>query len=321
MKRRDSKFSSIFGFAQGTIYHIIFKNKSEISSQKLKNNIENILKDIDMSLSIYKESSIVSKINRNEDVTPDTYFIEVFKKSKEIYVLTGGAFDVTVGSMVNAWGFGPEDRNRISEIKQDSFREFAGMRKIDLVNGKIIKDEPWIQLDFNAIAKGYAVDVLSLYMDEQKIDSYLVEIGGEVRTRGSKSGSYWRIGIDKPVDNNIIPGNNTQTVIRIKNKSLATSGNYRKFYNKNGIKYSHTIDPRTGCPVSTSLLSTTVIGDNCASADAIATACMVMDKDKAITFLRNNPQFEAFLIVLDERGNPGTWVTENIKNYISENYG
>lgn len=316
MEHRDYLFSDFNGFAQGTTYRIIYKDIGKIHPMELKNNIENILYDFDMSLSLYQDSSVVSRINRNEDVIPDAYFIKVFQRAKEIYALTGGAFDATIGPLVKAWGFGPDAQKNFTETKRDSLTKLIGMEKIELMNGQIVKSDPKIMLDFNAIAKGYAVDVISGFLDDQEIDSYLVEIGGEVRTRGDKDGSYWRIGIDRPEDNNMIPGNNTQAVIRIRDRSLATSGNYRKFFVENSIKYSHTINPRTGYPIRNSLLSVTILADDCASADGIATACMVMGKDKAIEFMRNNPHLDAYIIFLGKAGNFQSCFTDNLKNKL-----
>jgi thiamine biosynthesis lipoprotein len=173
-------------------------------------------------------------------------------------------------------------------------------------------------LDFNAIAQGYSVDVISKYFEGLGIESFLVEIGGEVRVKEDKGGVRWRIGIDRPFDNNMMPGNDLEAIINLKDQSLATSGNYRKFYVENGIKYSHTIDPKTGYPAKNQLLSATIIASECGTADGVATACMVMGKDKTIEFLDKHPEFEAYLIYSDENGNFKTWASEKLKKFISE---
>jgi thiamine biosynthesis lipoprotein len=175
-----------------------------------------------------------------------------------------------------------------------------------------------MNLDFNAIAQGYSVDIISDFFNSKGIKSFLVEIGGEVRVKGDKQGVLWRIGIDRPVDDNNLPGNDLQAVISLKDRSLATSGNYRKFYVENGIKYSHTIDPRTGYPARNQLLSATIVANDCATADGIATACMVIGKEKTIEFLGFHPEFDAFLVYSDDSGNYQTWTTENLKRFISE---
>ena len=191
------------------------------------------------------------------------------------------------------------------------------MEKVSLINGQLVKSDPNISLDFNAIAQGFSVDVICRYFDKLKIKSYLVEIGGEVRVKGDKAGTPWRIGIDKPEDNNMLPGNELEAIIRIKDKSLATSGNYRKFYVENGVKYSHTIDPKTGYPAKNQLLSATILADDCATADGIATACMVMGKENSIDFINKN-KLDGYLIYSDDSGKFKTWISENLKKNISE---
>ena len=254
-----------------------------------------------MSLSNYKDSSIISRINRNEDVVPDSFFIEAFRRSVEISALTDGAFDITVGPLVKAWGFGPDAHKTFTEAKRDSLLKLVGMDKVSMVNGRLVKSIPNVILDFNAIAQGYSVDVVSHFFDGLGIKNYLVEIGGEVRAKGKKAGNFWRIGIDKPEDNNMTPGQTLQAIIKLSDKSISTSGNYRKFYIEDGIKYSHEINPKTGYPAKNTLLSASVIADDCAMADGLATAFMVMGKDKTIEFLRIHPEFEAFLVYSDER--------------------
>jgi thiamine biosynthesis lipoprotein len=316
--REKTEYSSFTGTAQGTTYSIVFENSANRNPFDLKAEVEMILSDFDMSLSLYKDFSILSRINRNEEVLPDNYFTEVFKRSKEISQLTSGAFDVTVGPLVRAWGFGPDEKRNFSKEKIDSLLQYIGMEKVELRDGRVWKSDPGVQLDFNAIAQGYSVDVISRYLDDKGIKSYLVEIGGEVRVRGDKGETMWRIGIDRPVDNNFSPGSDLEAVIELKDRSLATSGNYRKFYVEDGIKYSHTIDPKTGYPAKNKLLSATILASDCATADGIATACMVMGKEKSIELLDLHPEFDGYLIYSDENGNLKTWMTENIKKFISE---
>ena len=271
-----------------------------------------------MSLSVYKDSSIISKINRNEDAVPDSFFTEVFRKSVLISEMTDGAFDITVGPLVRAWGFGPDAHKSFTEAKRDSLLKLVGMSKVSLINGRLVKTDPHVCLDVNAIAQGFSVDVICRLFDNLGIKNYLVEIGGEVRAKGKKGGNLWRIGIDKPVDNNMTPGETLQAIIKISDKALATSGNYRKFYIEDGIKYSHEIDPKTGYPAKNTLLSVTIIADECAMADGIATACMVMGKEKTIQFLGIHPEFEAYLVYSDDSGNFKTWTSEKLKKDLSE---
>ncbi len=315
---KQLEFSSLNGFAQGTTYSIVFEDNGKLDPSGLKENVEKILYDFDMSLSLYKDSSVVSRINRNEKVIPDSFFIEAFTKSKEIFELTGGAFDITVGPLVEAWGFGPDATKNFSESIHDSLMKFAGMDKVEIRDDIVYKADPRIKLDFNAIAQGYSVDVLSRYLSSIGIKHHLVEIGGEVRVRGDKGSDLWRIGIDRPEDNNMMPGEDLQAIISMKDKSLATSGNYRKFYIEDGIKYSHTIDPETGYPARNRLLSATIVTDNCATADGVATACMVMGFERTLEFLNSHPEFEAYLIYSDDNGYFITWTTGSLRKYISE---
>jgi thiamine biosynthesis lipoprotein len=317
-KVRKHEYGNFTGFTQGTTYHIVYQDPETISPVKLKESVEKILHDFDMSLSLYKDSSVISRINRNEDVIADTFFIEVFKKSEEISLWTDGAFDITVGPLVKAWGFGPDEHKNFDRSKLDSLMKLVGFRKVSLADRRIVKEFPGITLDVNAIAQGYSVDVLSRYFNSLGIKSYLIEIGGEVRARGEKNGALWKIGIDRPSDANMTPGTDLQAIIKIKDESLATSGNYRKFYIENGIKYSHTIDPKTGYPSKNQLLSATVIAKDCATADGIATACMVMGKDRSIEFIKSNRTLQGYLVYSDDNGNFMTWKSEGLKKWINE---
>lgn len=315
---KTAEFEGFNGFAQGTTYSIVYESNKEYSPDSLQQIVEKILRDFDMSLSLYKDESVLSKINRNEEVKVDSFFAEAFNRSATIAEMTEGAFDVTVGPLVRAWGFGPDEHKNFSEEKRDSLIKLVGMEKISVSNGKLIKTDPAIRLDFNAIAQGYSVDVVAEYFNDLGIANYLVEIGGEVRAKGTKNGNLWRIGIDKPEDNNIIPGQTLQAIIRISDKSLATSGNYRKFYVEDGVKYSHTIDPKTGYPAKNRLLSVTIIADDCATADGIATACMVIGHEKAIEFINKHPEFTAYFIISGADGSYETWISEGLKEFLSE---
>jgi FAD:protein FMN transferase len=316
-KENKPAFTNFNGFAQGSSYSIVFDNKKNIDPQELKHKVDKLLSDFDMSLSLYKDSSILSKVNRNEEVVVDSYFTEVFRKSVIISQMTGGAFDATVGPLVKAWGFGPNAHKSFTESKRDSLMKLVGMSKVSLVNGKLIKSDPHICLDFNAIAQGFSVDVVCRFFDTLGIKNYLVEIGGEVRAKGTRAGNLWRIGIDKPEDNNSTPGKELETIIKISDKAIATSGNYRKYYIENGVKYSHHVDPRTGYISRNTLLSISIIADECAMADGVATGCLVMGKAKAIEFLSIHPEFEAFMVYSDENGNFKTWTSERLKSFLS----
>jgi FAD:protein FMN transferase len=315
---RKHVIDNFTGFTQGSTYSIVYDNEQNISPVDLKQNVEKILHDFDMSLSVYQDSSIISKINRNEDVVLDSFFIEVFRKSVLISRMTDGALDITVGPLVRAWGFGPDEHKSFTEDKRDSLLKLVGMDKIAIVNGRVVKALPGVTIDVNAIAQGYSVDVVCRYFDHLGIKNYLVEIGGEVRAKGKKAGSPWRIGIDKPEDNNMIPGQTLQGIIKITDRAVSTSGNYRKYYIEDGIKYSHEIDPKTGYPAKNTLLSATIVAEDCTMADGIATAAMVIGKEKTIQFLEIHPEIEAYLIFSDESGNFKTWMSPGLKDKITE---
>jgi thiamine biosynthesis lipoprotein len=316
-KKNIPVYSSFNGLAQGSTYSMVYENRKNTDPEEMRQKVEKILTDFDMSLSLYKDSSILSRINRNEDVVPDTFFTEVFKKSVLVSQLTDGAFDVTVGPLVKAWGFGPNAHKDFTPAKRDSLLRLVGISKVKIENGRLIKSDPHISLDFNAIAQGFSVDIICRFFDSLGIKNYLVEIGGEVRAKGKKAGNLWRIGIDKPEDYNMTPGQTLQAIIKISDKAIATSGNYRKFYVEDGVKYSHHIDPRTGYTTKNTLLSISIIANECAMADGIATGCLVMGKEKAIEFLEQHPEFEAFMVYSDESGNFKTWTSEKLKSYLS----
>ena len=317
-KENKPVFENFTGFAQGSTYSIVYENKKNLDPAGIRKKVDSILKDFDNSLSLYNDSSIVSRINRNEDAVPDSFFTEVFRKSVLISQMTDGAFDITVGPLVRAWGFGPDAHKSFTEAKRDSLMKLVGISKVSLIKGKLIKSDPHISLDFNAIAQGFSVDIICRFFNNLGIKNYLVEIGGEVRAKGKKAGNLWRIGIDKPVDNNNSPGRELEAIIKISDKALATSGNYRKFYIEDGVKYSHEIDPKTGYPVKNTLLSASVIANDCTTADGIATACMVFGTEKTIEFLGNHPEFEAFLVYSDSNGNFKTWTSEKLKSNLTE---
>ncbi|RLD35575.1 MAG: FAD:protein FMN transferase, partial [Bacteroidetes bacterium] len=225
---------------------------------------------------------------------------------------------ITVGPLVNAWGFGPGRKKDMDSMIVDSLLQYVGMNKVKLINNKIVKKIPEIKLDVNAIAQGYSVDVVSNFFKEKRINNFLVEIGGELRTNGTKkNGALWKVGVDKPYDNNYIPGQNLQIILKLKDCSLATSGNYRKFFEKDGVKYSHSINPKTGYPVKDSLLSATIIAKDCLTADAYATACMVMGLEKSKVFISERDDLEAYLIYSSEFNDSFViWQSNNFEKLI-----
>jgi thiamine biosynthesis lipoprotein len=312
------EYAEINGFTQGTTYHIVVEKNPDLDLMALRQEIEEAFTAIDNSLSIYNDSSVISFINSNRSDLTDTLFREVFRLSSLVSQQSGGLFDITVGPLVEAWGFGPDAMKRFDESKLDSLLALVGMEKLRLEGERIIKASPGMFIDVNAIAQGYTVDIVAGILEGEGIDQCLVEVGGEVRTVGDKNGKGWRVGIDTPADGNYVPGAELQATVRLDNSALATSGNYRKFYIENGVKYSHTIDPRTGYPVRHTLLSASVIAREAAVADAWATACMVAGKDDAILFIEENDFLEGYLIYSDENGGMKSWVSDGLKRLIEE---
>lgn len=312
--QRPTQYRHDTGFVFGTVYNITYQ-----SDMSLKDSIEGELNKVDMSLSPFNGSSVISRINRNEDVTPDRMFTDVFTLAQRISADTDGAFDITVAPLVNAWGFGFKNDTEPTPEAIDSLRQLIGYGKVSIDHGRVKKADRRIMLDCSAIAKGYACDVVADYLRGKGITNFMVEIGGEIVTCGINENRLpWKIGVTKPVDDSLSTNQELQTVLNVTNKAMATSGNYRNFYYKNGRKYAHTIDPSTGRPVQHNILSATVITDNCATADAYATAFMVMGLDKARAVLDRHPELMAYFIYSDKSGNNAVWFSPSLKDKITD---
>ena len=295
------------GFVFGTTYKITFLE----SDKNYQKSIDSLFLLVNKSVSTYLPTSDISKINKGDaTIVIDAIFSEVFKKSKTIFKKTNGYFDPTVGNLVNAYGFGPKNEKiNLSEQQVKEQMQFVGLNKVDLVNGKIVKEDKNIYLDFNSIAKGFGIDVIARFFDRKKIDNYLIEIGGEIRAKGSKPNKKpWLIQLVNPVNTEVNGGFKT---IDLSNKSMATSGNYRKFrIADNGKKYVHTVNPKTGFAKESNLLSASVIAStDCADVDAYATAFMAMGLEKTKEFLQTNPHLKVILIFFDEEGNLNEYST------------
>jgi FAD:protein FMN transferase len=315
-KAKKFDYVQINGFTQGSTYRVTYENSV---GKNLNTEIDSILKCIDNSLSEYNKQSIISRINANDStVEADELFMSVFEKSVDVNKKSGGAFDITVGPLVEAWGFGPYAGKNARKSYIDSVLRDIGMDKVYIVGRKVHKANPRMHLDVNAIAQGFSVDLVCNFLGSKGIKNYLVEIGGEVRATGKNpKGDLWKVGIDKPSDDNTIAGDQIQAIIRISDKAISTSGNYRKFYIENGVKYSHTIDPTTGYPAKNNLLSASIIADDCTTADAYATVCMVIGLKKSIKFLENNSGLDAYLIYSDSSGKYCEYKTPGAARIIS----
>ena len=306
----------INGYAQGTTYSITYYDKD---NRNFKPEIDKLLKEFDHSVQLWDSTSIICQVNRNiPDVKLDEYFISCFNKSQETSKESNGAFDATVEPLVTIWGFNLSKKGNISQHTIDSILQFVGYKKVKIKDGKVIKKDPRIRLDFNGIAQGYSVDVVSKFLTSKGITSSLVEIGGEVYAKNTKpDGKNWAVGIEKPIDN-AETNNPLKAIVKLENKGLTTAGNYRKFYEENGIKYSHTIDPKTGYPCQNTLLSVTVLSENAFTSDAWDTALMVMGLDNSIKYLAKHPELQAYLIYSDEKGNYKVYETSKIKELTTE---
>lgn len=305
----DSRQISISGQTMGTVYNVKYLDEQD---RNFKSSIDSLLEVFNQSLNHYLPESEISRFNRNDTLFYELpYFYPVLEASREVVNVTDGAFDPTVAPLVNAWGFGPEGGELPDSIAVDSLLDLVGFDKIVFNTGYVTKTQPDIQLNFSAIAKGYGVDVVADYLSEQGVEHMMVEIGGEIVCRGVNSrGEVWKIGIDDPVSN----GNMT-AAIAINNRAIATSGDYRNYYIRDGKKYSHTLNPHTGYPVEHSVLSVSIIADDCMTADAYATAFMVLGLEKSLQVLEAQPSLDA-LIIYDDNGEIQTYQTAGVEENL-----
>ena len=287
------------GLIFGTVYKVTYQY-----DQNLKEEIEAELKRFDGSLSPFNDTATITRINRNEDM--------------EISKETDGAFDITIAPLANAWGFGFKKGNFPDSAMIDSLLEMTGYEKVELSDeGKVVKTDPRIMLSCSAVAKGYAVDVIAQLLKKKGIRNFMVDIGGEVVVHGQNpQNGLWRIGLNKPIDDSLAVNQELQAVLQVTDLGMATSGNYRNYYYKDGKKYAHTIDPRTGYPVQHSILSATVIAKDCMSADAYATAFMVMGLEEAERVADAHPDIDACFIYTDEEGKLQTFLTKGMEKYM-----
>ena len=286
------KNTKLAGTVFGTSYSIIYDSDVNYEIQ-----FDSLFYIINKSMSTYQVNSDISKLNRNESFEIDEHFIRVYDVSKEIFGQTEGAFDPSIGNVVNAWKFGAEQTIEVVDsLKIDSLMHYVGYDKTYRHNNTIRKSNPNVYIEFNAIAKGYGVDVIGEFLESQKVNNYLVEIGGEIRVKGinSEKQTNWKVGVEEP---NFEGQQSILKVITLKDEAMATSGTYRKFkVDENGNRYAHIIDTETGYPSKTNLLSISVIADDCMTADAFATAFKAMGVKKVKTFLKSRPELKVFLI-------------------------
>jgi thiamine biosynthesis lipoprotein len=296
-----------FYLSQGDIFHTSYHIKYQYR-KALGEEITEKLLTFDASLNPFNENSIISKVNRNESVVLDSLFIRVFNKATDVSIQSQGFFDITCAPLVNLWGFGFQQIESVNPLIIDSIKCFVGYNKVRISAQKVVKDDPRILLNCSAIAKGYSCDIIAALFDSLAIENYMIEIGGEIRAKGKNpNGTCWKIEIPKPIDDKTGFISDRQEVLEICDKSIATSGNYRNYYIKDGKKYAHTINPITGYPSESDMLSASVIANDCMTADAYATAFMALGHERSYQLVEKLRQSEHeymdyYFIYTDENG-------------------
>ena len=301
------------GLAQGSYYNVTYYDEQGRNFQR---EVDSIFQAVDMSINLWVDTSVISKVNRNEDVTLDAIFVDNFRIAQEAARLSDGYFDPTISPIVAAWGFSYKHGDSITPKLIDSLKQLVDYRNIRIESGKVVKENPDMKLDFNAIGQGYTSDLIASFLDSRGIKNYLVDTGGEIMARGSKpNGDSWIVGIEKPADSwdseQVV-----QTRVTLRDKGLVTSGSTRKYVERNGKRYSHCIDPNTGYPVEHQLLSATVLAENSVWADALASICMVMGMEKSLPLIESLDGVEAYYIYVNENDELETFATDGFKELI-----
>lgn len=301
----------------GTVFHTLYHIKYQ-APRLLTAEIDAELQRFNLSLNPFNPNSIIARVNNNDSVEVDEWFADVFSKAQEVSDKTEGLFDITCAPLVNLWGFGFSKMDSVTPQMVDSIKSIVGYKKVRLVDKTVIKDDFRLLLDCSAIAKGYASDVIARLLEREGVENYMVEIGGEVTMKGvNPQGEGWRVGINKPEDDSTGVLNDVEEIIQLGKKGgVATSGNYRNYYVKDGKKYAHTIDLRTGYPAEQNILSATIVADDCMTADAYATAFMAMGLDKARQVAASVPEIEYFIIYIDDGGKQQTEYSKGMLPYL-----
>jgi thiamine biosynthesis lipoprotein len=301
------------GEAQGSYYAITYFDEKGRNFQR---EIDSVFHAVDMSVNLWVNNSVISKVNRNEEVTLDSIFIDNFRIAQEAAKLSDGYFDPTISPIVAAWGFSYKNGDTLTSQLIDSLRALVDYRKVRIENGSVIKDNPAMTLDFNAIAQGYTSDLIASFLESQGVVNYLIDTGGEIMAKGGKpNGQSWIVGIEKPADN----WDSEQVVhtrIALRDKGLVTSGSTRKYVERNGKRYSHCIDPKTGYPVEHNVLSVTVLAENSVWADALASICMVMGMEKSLPLIESMDGVEAYYIYVNEQNALETFASEGFAKLV-----
>ena len=310
---RQPKKMVLQGLAQGSYYAITYFDKE---NRNFQHEIDSIFHAVDMSVNLWVDSSVISKVNRNETVELDSIFIDNFNIAQEAARLSDGYFDPTISPIVAAWGFSNKTGDSLTPQLIDSLLLLVNYNNVRIENGKVVKEDPAMQLDFNAIAQGYTSDLIAAFLESRGIKNYLVDTGGEIMTKGGKpDGQPWIVGIEKPADNKDSE-QVVQTRIAVRDKGVVTSGSTRKYVERDGKRYSHCINPKTGYPVEHHVLSVTVTADNATWADALASICMVMGLEQSQPLIKSMEGVEAYYIFVNEKNELETYATEGFQKLI-----
>ena len=301
------------GLAQGSYYAVTYYDEQ---GRNFQHEIDSIFHAVDMSVNLWVDSSVISKVNRNEEVTLDSIFIDNFRIAQKAASLSDGYFDPTISPIVAAWGFSYKHGDTITPQLIDSLKQLVDYRKVRIENGRVVKENPAMTLDFNAVAQGYTSDLIAGFLESKGIKNYLVDTGGEIMAKGGKpNGKPWIVGIEKPAKN-MNSGQVVQTRIALCDKGLVTSGSTRKYVERNGKRYSHCINPKTGYPVEHQVLSVTVLAENSVWADALASICMVMGMEQSLPLIESLDGVEAYYIFINEKGEMETYATDGFQKLI-----
>ena len=298
------------GLAQGSYYAITYY---DVENRNFQHEVDSIFYAVDMSVNLWVDSSVICKVNRNEDVILDNIFIDNFNIAQKAAELSGGCFDPTIAPLVEAWGFSAKSGDSITPQLIDSLKTLVNYQKVSIVEGRVVKANPAMKLDFNAIAQGYTSDMIGAFLESQGVTNYIVDVGGEIMARGCKpDGKPWVVGIEQPAadwDSERV----IQQRVELSDKGIVTSGSYRKYVERDGKRYSHSINPTTGYPVDHQLLSATVIAETSVWADALASICMVMGMERSLELINSLDGVEAYYIFVNAQGELDTYATPGFK--------
>ncbi len=296
---KGDAYTVVDGTMLGTTLHVVADVRGT-SAQELYAAVMELDREAKASMSIFDPTSLLSRLNRNETDSVDRHIAFNLRLADSIGTLSGGCYDVTVKPLVEAWGFAGREAEAHPNI--DSILQFVGRDKVRIVEGRLVKSDPRVELDFNSVAKGYTVDLLAALVERHGARNYIVDIGGEIRCRGvNREGKAWRIGVETPFDGNMSDGRYLQRRIAMHEGGMATSGNYRRYYlDAEGHKVAHTIDPRTGRSALSRLLSVTVVAPTCAEADALGTMFLAMGADEALKRAAEMPDAKVYFILAGE---------------------